>query len=242
MPMERIHGNRKRLVVLTGAGMSAESGIMTFRDENGRWRQNDWRELACADAFARNHAQVLDFYNDRRSQLAQVSPNRAHLLLAELEKDYEVYVITQNVDDLHERAGSSNVLHLHGSLTEVTSSEDPQNPSYVKKYPLETPILVDDKASDGSALRPNVVWFGEPVSNIVEASRIIEKADVFVVIGTSLKVRPAADLLMYCPFTAPFYVIDPKPAELRLPYKMTYIREPATVGVESLIALLADET
>ena len=242
MPMERIHGNRKRLVVLTGAGMSAESGIMTFRDENGRWRQNDWRELACADAFVRNHAQVLDFYNDRRRQLAQVSPNKGHLLLAELEKDYEVYVITQNVDDLHERAGSSNVLHLHGDLTEVTSSEDPQNPSYVKKYPLETPILVDDMASDGSALRPNVVWFGEPVSNIVEASRIIEKADVFVVIGTSLKVRPAADLLMYCPFTSPFYVIDPKPAELRLPYKMTYIREPATVGVESLIALLADET
>ena len=179
MNMERTQGNRKRLVVLTGAGMSAESGIMTFRDENGRWRQNDWRELACADAFARNHAQVLDFYNDRRSQLAQVSPNKGHLLLAELEKDYDVYVITQNVDDLHERAGSSHVLHLHGNLTEVTSSADPQNASFVMKYPLETPIRVDDKASDGSALRPNVVWFGEPVTNIVEASRIIEKADVF---------------------------------------------------------------
>ena len=184
---------------------------------------------------------MLDFYNDRRSQLAQVSPNRAHLLLAELEKDYEVYVITQNVDDLHERAGSSNVLHLHGSLTEVTSSADPQNPSHVKNYPLETPIHIEDKASDGSALRPNVVWFGEPVSNIVEASRIIEKADVFVVIGTSLKVRPAADLLMYCPFTAPFYVIDPKPVELRLPYRVTYIKELATVGVESLVGLLGKE-
>ena len=231
----------KKLIVLTGAGMSAESGIETFRDENGRWRKNDWRELACQDAFERDPQRVLDFYNARRSQLSGVNPNRGHYLLAELEGSFDVTIITQNVDDLHERAGSTDVLHLHGDLTEVTSSKDPQNPSLVRKYPLDVPITLDDRADDGSVLRPNVVWFGESVEKIVEASKIMEQADIFVVIGTSLKVRPAADLLMYCKFDTPFYVINPNPVQLRIPYDVTYIERTATQGLETLVRMLLQQ-
>lgn len=224
-----------KIVVFTGAGMSAESGIMTFRDENGLWREKDWHELACVEAFENNRQRVLDFYNDRRRQLAGVCPNKGHLLLAQLEKYHDVTIITQNVDDLHERAGSTDVLHLHGDLRYVTSSKDPRNPEYTVEYPLDLPIEVDSIMQDGSPMRPNVVWFGESVENAPKAAGIIEKAELFVVIGTSLKVYPATSLLMYPPEKVPFYIIDPKTKYHDGFHKITHIAAGATEGVERLL-------
>ena len=225
-----------KIVVFTGAGMSAESGIMTFRDENGLWRENDWHELATPEAFQNSRQRVLDFYNDRRIQLSKVKPNKGHLLLAQLEKYHEVQIITQNVDDLHERAGSTNVLHLHGDLRYVTSSKDPRTPSHTIEYPLDLPIEMDDIMHDGSPMRPNVVWFGESVDNAPKAANIIQTAELFVVIGTSLQVSPASELLMYPRFDIPFYIIDPKPARFRSFHKITQIESVATVGIEKLIS------
>lgn len=224
-----------KIVVFTGAGMSAESGIMTFRDENGLWREKDWHELACVEAFENNRQRVLDFYNDRRRQLAGVCPNKGHLLLAQLEKYHDVTIITQNVDDLHERAGSTKVLHLHGDLRYVTSSKEPRHPQYTIDYPLDLPIEIDDIMHDGSPMRPKVVWFGESVDNAPKAASIIEKAELFIVIGTSLKVYPATNLLMYPPENVPFYIIDPKTKYHDGFHKITHIEAGATEGVERLL-------
>ena len=227
------------IVVFTGAGISAESGIMTFRDENGLWRENDWRELACMEAFQNNCQRVLDFYNDRRRQLANVHPNNAHMLLAQLEKWHDVTVITQNVDDLHERAGSSNIVHLHGELTKVTSSIRRNDPDCIKELPLDVPIRMGDKAADGSQLRPYVVWFGEFVNNYEMAARIVRSADIFVVIGTSLTVTPAADLIKCPHYDVPKFIIDPcepfDPYDDNYPEGYVHIRENATSGMETFI-------
>lgn len=224
-----------KIVVFTGAGMSAESGIMTFRDEKGLWRRNDWHELATVEAFQDNRQKVLDFYNVRRRQLLEVKPNTGHLLLAELEKCHDVTIITQNVDDLHERAGSTDVLHLHGDLRYVTSSKDPRSPNHTIEYPLDVPIKINDIMHDGSPMRPNVVWFGEPVDNAPKAANIISKADLFIVVGTSLKVYPAADLLMYPPFNIPYYYIDPRPQNFRSFHNIRFIKSVATQGIELLM-------
>ena len=234
------------IVVFTGAGISAESGIMTFRDENGLWRENDWRELACMEAFQNNCQRVLDFYNDRRRQLANVHPNNAHILLAQLEKWHDVTVITQNVDDLHERAGSSNIVHLHGELTKVTSSIRRNDPDCIKELPLDVPIRMGDKAADGSQLRPYVVWFGEFVNNYEMAARIVRSADIFVVIGTSLTVTPAADLIKCPHYEVPKFIIDPcepfDPYDDNYPEGYVHIRENATSGMETFIDRILEKS
>ena len=176
---------RKRLVVLTGAGVSAESGVSTFRNTGGLWQQYDWRKLASVDGWKEDPRQVLDFYNQRRHDLITVQPNHAHKLLAELEKWYDVTIITQNVDNLHERAGSHDVRHLHGILTKYTSSIDREDPNCIVDVPLDLPIKIGDLAADGSQLRPYVVWFGEHVPAFDKAIPIVRRADFFVVIGTS---------------------------------------------------------
>lgn len=200
---------RQKIVFLTGAGISAESGLATFRGKDGLWTNEKWVELATVDSLENNTQECLDFYNWRRRQLSEVEPNEAHRLIAALEKDHDVTVITQNVDDLHERAGSTNVIHLHGELRKVCASVDRYNPAYVKDYPLTTPILRGDKAGDGSQLRPFIVMFGESVEAIIHCPDIIRTADIFVVIGTSLNVYPAAGLISYAHREIPKFVINP---------------------------------
>lgn len=195
----------KKLVILTGAGMSAESGISTFRDSGGLWEQYPVEQVATPEGYRANPKLVIDFYNARRKELQRVKPNRGHELIAELEKDFDVTVITQNVDNLHERAGSHHVIHLHGELTKVTSSRDPNNPAYIKELkPEEWEVKMGDLAADGSQLRPFIVWFGEAVPMIETAIGYAEQADIFVIIGTSLNVYPAAGLLYYVPAGCPF--------------------------------------
>lgn len=189
----------KNLVILTGAGMSAESGISTFRDAGGLWDQYPVEQVATPEGYIANPQLVIQFYNERRKQLLQVKPNRGHELVAELEKYFNVTVITQNVDNLHERAGSSHVIHLHGELTKVTSTLQPNNPNYIKELkPEEFEVKIGDLAADGSQFRPFIVWFGESVPMIEKAIEYVETADVFLIIGTSLNVYPAAGLLNYC--------------------------------------------
>ena len=190
----------KNLVILTGAGMSAESGISTFRDAGGLWDKYPVEQVATPEGYAANPQLVTKFYNERRKQLLTVKPNRGHELVAELEKFFHVTVITQNVDNLHERAGSKEVIHLHGELTKVTSSWQPNNPNYIKELkPEEFEVKIGDMAADGSQLRPFIVWFGEAVPMIETAIDYCEKADIFLIIGTSLNVYPAAGLLNYVP-------------------------------------------
>ena len=190
----------KNLVILTGAGMSAESGISTFRDAGGLWDQYPVEQVATPEGYIANPQLVIQFYNERRKQLLQVKPNRGHELVAELEKYFNVTVITQNVDNLHERAGSSHVIHLHGELTKVTSTLQPNNPNYIKELkPEEFEVKIGDLAADGSQFRPFIVWFGESVPMIEKAIEYVETADVFLIIGTSLNVYPAAGLLNYVP-------------------------------------------
>ena len=182
----------KNLVVLSGAGMSAESGISTFRDAGGLWDRYPVEQVATPEGYARDPELVTHFYNERRKQLLEVEPNRGHELLAELEKDFQVTIVTQNIDNLHERAGSSHIIHLHGELTKVCSSRDPNNPHYIKELkPEEFEVKIGDLAGDGSQLRPFIVWFGESVPEIETAIDWVEKADVFVIIGTSMNVYPA---------------------------------------------------
>jgi NAD-dependent deacetylase len=201
----------KHLVVLTGAGMSAESGISTFRDAGGLWEQYPVEQVATPEGYQANPALVTKFYNERRAQLLTVEPNEGHRLLAEMERDYRVTVITQNVDNLHERAGSTHVVHLHGELTKVTSSWSPNDPRYIRELkPEEYEVHMGDKAADGSQLRPFIVWFGEAVPMIETAIELAEQADIFLIIGTSLNVYPAAGLLTYVPRHVPVYLIDPK--------------------------------
>lgn len=231
----------KNLVVLTGAGMSAESGISTFRDSGGLWDRYPVEQVATPEGYAANPKLVIDFYNERRKQLLEVEPNRGHELLAELERDFKVTVITQNVDNLHERAGSLHVVHLHGELTRVTSSREPNNPAYVKELlPEEYEVKMGDLAADGSQLRPFIVWFGEAVPMIETAIDYVEKADIFVIIGTSLNVYPAAGLLNYVPRGVPVYLIDPKEVKISSGRPVMVIQKGASEGVAELKKMLYD--
>ena len=222
---------RKKIVVLTGAGMSAESGINTFRDADGLWEGHDIMEVASPQGFAANPELVLDFYNQRRRQLLTVKPNRAHLALAQLEQNYDVSIVTQNVDDLHERAGSSHVMHLHGELLKARSTK---NEYLVSRW--EKDIVLGDLAQDGHQLRPHIVWFGEAVPMLENAVEITEQANILVIIGTSMQVYPAASLIHYIQPQVPIYFIDPKPSVSEYDFNnLTIIAEKATVGVEILI-------
>ncbi len=201
----------KKLVVLTGAGMSAESGIRTFRDTGGLWEQYPVEQVATPEGYHANPQLVLDFYNARRKELLKAQPNEGHKILGELEKHFKVTIITQNVDNLHERGGSSEVIHLHGELTKVCSSNRPNDPRYIKKLePENYEVKIGDLAEDGSQLRPYIVWFGEAVPKIEVAIDIVRQADIFLIIGTSMNVYPAAGLLHYVRHGVPIYLIDPK--------------------------------
>jgi NAD-dependent deacetylase len=220
----------KKLVVLTGAGVSADSGLATFRDSGGLWEGYDIEEVASIEGYYRNREKVLDFYNMRRSQSAKAQPNAAHKSIAELEAFFDVTVVTQNVDDLHERAGSSRVIHLHGLLKEAKSENDD---SLVIEIGAD-PIKLGDKAPDGSQLRPNIVWFGEPVPMIETAAVEVSEADIFLVIGTSLAVYPAASLVNYTPPGIPKYIIDPSVPELFTYDGWSHIRKKAAEGMPEL--------
>lgn len=226
--------NKKKLVILSGAGMSAESGITTFRDTGGLWEQYRIEDVATPEAFDRNPELVLEFYNQRRAQLSEVEPNEGHRLIAQMQKQYEVFVITQNVDNLHERAGCKNILHLHGELTKVRSTK---YPSLI--YDIGTKaIKLGDKCEKGSQLRPHIVWFGEAVPAIDEAIPIVNQADIFVVIGTSLNVYPAAGLVMYTKKEAQKFLIDPNRVEVPYGLNFTIIQKGAGQGMKQLITLL----
>jgi len=222
---------KKKLIVLTGAGISAESGIKTFRDAGGLWEGHDVMEVASPEGFARNPELVLDFYNQRRNQLGTVKPNAAHQLLAQLENHFEVEIITQNVDDLHERGGSNQVLHLHGELTKVRSTA---NAADIKDIGYEN-IEMGDTCSQGAQLRPHIVWFGEAVPLMDIAVNKAAQADLFLVVGTSLAVYPAASLLYYVPKSTPIYLIDPNEPVFEPLENLIFIQEKATVGVQRLI-------
>lgn len=229
----------RNLVVLSGAGMSAESGISTFRDAGGLWDKYPVEQVATPEGYARDPELVINFYNQRRQQLLEVEPNRGHQLLAELEKDFNVTVVTQNIDNLHERAGSSRIIHLHGELTKVCSSRDPHNPHYIKELkPEEFEVKMGDRAGDGSQFRPFIVWFGEAVPQIETAIDYVERADVFVIIGTSMNVYPAAGLLSYVPREAEVYLIDPKPVDVHTSRMVHVIQKGASEGMAELSDLL----
>lgn len=229
----------KNLVILSGAGMSAESGISTFRDAGGLWDKYPVEQVATPEGYARDPELVLNFYNERRKQLLEVEPNAGHIGLAELEKHFNVTVVTQNIDNLHERAGSSRIIHLHGELTKVCSSRDPYNPHFIKELaPEEYNVKLGDKAGDGTQLRPFIVWFGEAVPEIETAIKYVEKADIFVIIGTSMNVYPAAGLLHYVPRTAEVYLIDPKPVDTHSMRQIHVIQKGASEGVADLKKLL----
>ena len=232
--------NMKHIVVLTGAGISAESGLSTFRDNNGMWTKVNAEELASIQGYRKDRAKVLAFYNERRKNLLTVEPNHAHKVLAELENQYKVSIITQNVDDLHERAGSTSVLHLHGELRKVTSSANPNDARCIKEKPLDEPINIGNKAADGSQLRPFIVFFGESVPNMTEAKRICEEADIFVIIGTSLVVYPAATLIESVPWNIPCYIIDPGDFYEQDLYGFEHIKTTAVLGIDILMQKLTE--
>jgi NAD-dependent deacetylase len=221
-----------KLVVLTGAGVSAESGISTFRDKGGLWEGHDIMEVASPIGWSKNKELVLDFYNQRRRQLKDVQPNDAHFNIKKLEEKYEVTVITQNVDNLHERAGSKNILHLHGELTKARSTVPPYQ---VYEIGFED-ISLGDHCEKGAQLRPHIVWFGEPVPEIENASVICSEADIFVVVGSSLVVYPAAGLVQYVSDSVPKYIIDPVRPEMYNYYQnLTFIEDKATTGTDKLL-------
>jgi len=226
----------KKIVVLTGAGISAESGIRTFRDSDGLWEEHRIEDVATFDAWKRNPALVLDFYNQRRKQLYEVKPNAGHDALVELENKFDVSIITQNVDDLHEQAGSRNVLHLHGELKKVRSTIDDDLIYELKGWELKK----GDLCEKGSQLRPHIVWFGEAVPMIEKAMELSSQADIFIVIGTSLNVYPAAGLVYYIKPGTPVYLIDPRAEMLSGVKNLTVIREPASTGVPALVKKLSE--
>ena len=229
----------KSVVFLTGAGMSVESGLSTFRGSGGMWNEYRIEDVASIEGYERNPALVLEFYNKRREELLTVAPNEGHRLVAELEKHCEVTVVTQNVDDLHERAGSTNVIHLHGELMKATSTASPNNLQYVRTLTEETiEISMGDKAGDGSQLRPYIVWFGEAVPMMDDAIAALRGADAFVIIGTSLNVYPAAGLLNYAPAGIPIYLIDPNDVPPYLPARIKVIRSGASEGMRILSEIL----
>ncbi|MCU0367264.1 MAG: NAD-dependent deacylase [Cyclobacteriaceae bacterium] len=224
----------KKLVVLTGAGISAESGIATFRDSGGLWEGHKVEDVATPEGWRRNPELVLEFYNQRRKQALTVKPNRGHQILAELENNFDVTIITQNVDDLHERAGSSHVIHLHGSLFESRSTKNP-----ALKYAIEGwELKLGDVCELGSQLRPNIVWFGEAVPMMEVAADLASGADLFLVVGTSMVVYPAAGLIDYVPDKVMKYVVDPKKPEILHVPNLEFITEKASVGMEKLKKLL----
>ena len=232
---------KKKITVLTGAGVSAESGISTFRDSDGLWNNYDVNEVCSIDAWPRNKALMLSFYNDMRANLANVRPNAAHMAIADLEKDYDVTVVTQNVDNLHERAGSTRIIHLHGELTKVR----PEN-CYNDRDGYSTGSVIDigydsiqigDKGPNGAQLRPHIVWFGEAVPNITKAIDAVEGADILLIVGTSMQVYPAASLYGYAKAGTPIYVIDPAPLKVR-DSRLKHIQEKATTGMETFKNIL----
>jgi NAD-dependent deacetylase len=227
---------KKKLVVLTGAGISAESGIKTFRDAGGLWEGHNVMDVASPQGWHKDRALVLNFYNERRRALKTVVPNAAHYILVELEQYFDVQIITQNVDDLHERAGSSNILHLHGQLLQSKSSVDD---SLV--YDCTDDIKLGDKCEKGSQIRPNIVWFGEAVPLFEDAIDIASTADIMAIIGTSLVVYPAAGLVQYAPSGIPTYVIDPNQPAVNYRSNVKYIAETATVGTQKLKELLLEQ-
>lgn len=229
----------KKLVILSGAGISAESGISTFRDAGGLWDKYPVMQVASIEGYEANPELVINFYNERRKQLLEVEPNQGHILCAELEKYFDVTVVTQNVDNLHERAGSHHIIHLHGELTKVCSSYNPNDSRYIRELkPEEFEVKMGDKAGDGSQLRPYIVWFGEAVPEIETAVNYVEKADIFVIIGTSMNVYPAASLLYYVPSNADVYLIDPKDVNINTRRPITHIKKGAGEGMKELIERL----
>ncbi|HEV7334167.1 MAG TPA: Sir2 family NAD-dependent protein deacetylase [Flavisolibacter sp.] len=225
--------NKKRLVVLSGAGISAESGLKTFRDSDGLWEGYDINEVATATAWKRNPALVQEFYNMRRHNVKEAAPNEAHFALARLEDEFSVQIITQNIDDLHERAGSSQVLHLHGEILKMRSE---RNEALI--YPVHDDIRMGDVAEDGAQLRPHIVWFEEPVPMMEKAARLVSQADIFLIIGTSLVVYPAAGLVNFAPPSVPKFIIDKKIPYLHGLPNFTTIEKPATEGMKEAVPLL----
>ena len=222
----------KNLVVLTGAGISAESGISTFRDSGGLWEQYRIEDVATPEGWVRDPKLVTDFYNQRRKQLLEVEPNYGHIALVELEKYFNVYVVTQNVDNLHERAGSKNIVHLHGELTKVRSERFDH--LIYELTPDRYEVKIGDKCEKGFQLRPHIVWFGEAVPMLEEAVRLAQKADIFVVVGTSLNVYPAASLVHYVQPEVPVYVVDPNSVAIN-DLRWNYIRLGASEGMKEFI-------
>ena len=226
----------KRIVVLTGSGISAESGIATFRDSGGLWEGFDVMEVATPQAWNKNPKLVLEFYNMRRQDALEAAPNKAHLLLAKLEKEYDVKIITQNVDDLHERAGSNSILHLHGELFKARSTK---NPNLI--YPIKgSQLNLGDKCELDSQLRPHIVWFGEEVPEMINAIEIVQQADILEIIGTSMVVYPAAGLINHIRPNTPVYVVDPSAPEMDT-RNVTFINKKATIGVEELYQILVSD-
>ncbi|MBO5708367.1 MAG: NAD-dependent deacylase [Bacteroidales bacterium] len=226
---------KTKIVVLTGAGVSAESGVSTFRDSNGLWENYKVEDVASIEGWYRDPALVLEFYNARRAQLAEVKPNAAHIAIASLEQDYDVTVVTQNVDNLHERAGSTKIIHLHGELTKVRPENccnDRDGYSEETVFDIGTDrINIGDMAPNGAQLRPHIVWFGEAVPKIEKAIDAVEAADMLLIVGTSLQVYPAAGLYRYAKSSTPIYIIDPKDVPVR-DGRVTHIKDVATNGME----------
>lgn len=220
------------LVVISGSGISKESGLPTFRDADGMWKEYDPTELASADALITNTEKVLEFYNMRREKMWRANPNAAHICLVELEKAFNTTIVTQNIDDLHERAGSKNVIHIHGELNKVRSTSDPE---HIEEVPVGKTINKGDLAPDGSQLRPHVVLFGEPVPKMAEAIEIVNKADILIITGTSLQVYPAAELIDYANNDCEIYIIDPNTPNVRNRKNMFFIKEKATLGLPKLV-------
>lgn len=227
----------KKLIVFTGAGVSAESGLKTFRDSGGLWEKYDITEVATPEAWEANQSLVLRFYNERRAQLKEVSPNAAHYAIAELEKHFDVTVITQNVDNLHEQAGSKNIIHLHGELTKVRSTDDESIIYDIGYKSLEQ----GDKCEKGAQLRPHIVWFGEAVPEMDRAIETVKDADIFIVIGSSLQVYPAAGLIYYTPKKSQRFYIDPLAEDISDLANLTVIKEKASTGVPALAKKLCNE-
>lgn len=227
----------KKIIVLTGAGVSEESGLQTFRGSGGLWEEYEISEVATPEAWTRNPSLVLEFYNKRRKQSIETSPNPAHYALVELEKKYDVNIITQNIDDLHEKAGSEKVLHLHGEITKSQSSKDPKLVYDIKGWKLD----IGEKCEKSSQLRPYIVWFGEPVPNITVASEMTEKADILIIIGTSLNVYPAAGLADCAEESIPKYIIDPNDCNTIGIKNIKHIKEKAGVGVPMLVRELLEQ-
>jgi NAD-dependent deacetylase len=225
--------SKKKLVVLTGAGVSAESGLKTFRDSDGLWEGYDIHEVATAGAWKRNPALVQEFYNMRRKNVKEAQPNAAHYALAELENDFDVHIITQNIDDLHERAGSSKIIHLHGEIFKMRSEKNEE-----LIYPIHDNIKMGDLAEDGAQLRPHIVWFEEAVPMMEQAALITRQADLFLIVGTSLVVYPAAGLVNYAPWPVPKFIVDKKIPYTSSLYNLTAIEKLAGEGMQEIKELL----